>query len=231
MKVQVEDLIVYLTAAVKEKIELWTTMARGEVSGLGIVEEMNEGSYRGYKVTDLYLAEQSCNGSGTVITPESAAKLMIELETRGIDTGKLKFWWHSHGDIGVMWSGTDEENIQGFKPKDYFISLVTNKKGKSLCRVDVFKPIRLCVDEVRMDLILPDMGLEEECKKEFAARVTEKSYLCEPYKPLDPKRREEISRLSEEEITNMLCTGEIDWWEVEEVQNEELMEGGYFDDF
>jgi hypothetical protein len=234
MKVRVEDIAVYLEAAVKEKINHWVKMAQGEVSGLGLVEEINDlGLIRGYRVTDVFLAEQSCNGSGTVISPESGAKLMIELEMMGIDTGKLKLWWHSHADLGVFWSGTDDETISGFRPQDYFISLVVNKDGKSLCRLDIFKPIRLSIEDVRTDVIIPGLGLEEECKKEFAEKVKENSFTWTPRSSPNRFTKEQLKNFSEEEITNMLCTGEIEWWEIEELENERWLsqEGGYFNDF
>ena len=225
MKVSVKDLIVYLDAAVQEKIDHWVRMAKGEVSGLGLVTELTEnGLIWAFQVTDVFLAEQSCNGSETLISPEATARLMLDLDTRGFDTGRLKFWFHSHGDMKVFWSNTDDATIGGFRPKDYFISQVVNKEGKELCRVDIFRPILICLDEVRTDVIIPSLGLEEQCKKEFAAKVRESLFSWTPAPKPKTLSKEQLKNLSEEEITNMLCTGELDWWELEEFEQETFLD-------
>ncbi len=112
MKIEAAELRVLIKAEARDKINQWVAMAQGEVSGLGMVEEIDGG----FIVTDVFLPFQKCGGSNTDVEPEAVARLMIDLESQGLDSSCLKFWWHSHSDMPVFWSGTDTSTINKFKP-------------------------------------------------------------------------------------------------------------------
>jgi hypothetical protein len=144
MKITAEDIRLYLLPEVEERMRHYTNLAAGEVSGLGTVEQFDGG----FLVTDLFLPKQSCSPGGTELDQESVATLLMELDDAGADAGSLRFWWHSHGSMDVFWSRTDEECIDNLANGDYVLSLVTNKKGHTLARLDIFKPVRVTVDQV-----------------------------------------------------------------------------------
>ncbi len=205
MKVEAQDVKVWINAEAMQKMELWTDMAQGEISGLGMVEE----TQGGYLVSDVFLPYQKCGASDTDLTPEGVAGLMIELESLGLAPSQLKFWWHSHVNMKVFWSGKDRDTINGFAPHDYFISAVINKAGELLTRIDFYHPLRLAFQEVDTEIMLPDFGVEEECQELFRERVIEKEKAVEVvFTDFD---------LSYEEITNKVSTGELDWREAEEM--------------
>ena len=67
-----------------------------------------------------------------------AGAFVLSLVDEGRDPGKLKLWWHSHAREEVFWSGEDEETIEHFA-NDWMISLETNHRMKTLCRLDHYE--------------------------------------------------------------------------------------------
>ena len=216
MKVEVEKLTVWIDAKAKEQLDLWVEMAKGEISGLGLVEEIFNHNLQGFLITEIFLPYQNSSEAQTSIEPEGVAKLMLEAEKQGHDPAQLKFWFHSHGTMQVFWSGTDQATIQRFRPKDYFISTVVNKAGQMRSRVDFYQPLRLGLDEVPTEVLMPEFGQREVCKQLFDERVKEGVSFSDgqlfPYAPSDPSR---------EEIINAYCKGELTWPEAENFLSEE----------
>jgi len=167
MKITAEDIRLYLLPQVEERIRHYTDLAAGEVSGLGTVEEFDGG----FLVTDLFLPKQTCFPGGTDLDQDSVATLIMELDQTGKDVGTLRFWWHSHGSLDVFWSGTDEECINNLANGDYVLSLVTNKRGQVLARLDIFRPVRVVVDEVSVSVRSRGQSLRDQCRREVEERV------------------------------------------------------------
>ena len=150
-----------------ERILHYVDLAPGEVSCLGTVERDGEALV----VTDLFLPKQSCSGASTEMDPADVAKLLVDLEQQGIDPKTLRLWLHSHADMNCFWSGTDTETIAGLCNDGFLLSIVTNKAGRMLARVDVFEPIPFTIDKVPIEPLLPDFGLREQCQAEIEAKV------------------------------------------------------------
>ena len=169
MKMNSDSFRLFLLPEVEEKIRHYTALAAGEVSGLGLVEEV-EG---GFLVTRIFLPRQECSPGGTELDQDWVAALLVTLEEEGIDSGKLRCWFHSHSSFNVFWSPTNEECITGLANDNYYISLVVNKAGDMLARLDIFKPVRVTIDSVPVVVRGEDTRLLEQCRTEFAERVTE----------------------------------------------------------
>jgi proteasome lid subunit RPN8/RPN11 len=152
---------------VLERIRHYVALAPGEVSALGIVQRDDEDLV----VTELFLPRQVCSAASTDMDPSDVAKIMVDLEAQGIDARTVRLWLHSHADMNCFWSGTDTETIAGLCNDGFVLSIVTNKKGAMLARVDVFQPIRFMIDKVPVEPLLPDFGLRDACKAEIEARV------------------------------------------------------------
>ena len=161
------DLILYLSCEVNELIESWLEISEGEFSALGIVEEVE----KGFLVKEIFLPEQNCSNAETVIEPEAVAKLLLELENAGYDPSRLRFWFHSHAHMEVFWSKTDLETISLLANDSYFISMVANKRGEYLVRVDIYHPCELHFDEVPVKVQIPSLGLKELAQELFFQRV------------------------------------------------------------
>jgi hypothetical protein len=237
MKVEAREIKILVEAEAMAQLKLWVQLAKGEISFLGLVDQVEDG----FIITRIFLPFQSCNGAATNIEADAVAKLMIELEAKGIDTSNLKAWIHSHADMQVFWSGTDTSTIEKFKPEDYFVSLVINKKNEIKARVDFYRPFRLCFQDVSVEIKLPDFGVGESCKTLFDERVKEAGFFGIKENDLvistpgfggrKGERSEFTMGMTEEEIINKVSTGEMTWQEAEELMTNAQGEERWLYDF
>lgn len=215
MRMTADDIRLYLLPEVEERIRHYTTLAAGEVSGLGTVEEFNGG----FLVTDLFLPKQTCSPGGTELDQDSVATVIMELDQAGVDSGALRFWHHSHGNLDVFWSHTDEQCINNLANGDYVLSLVTNKKGHTLARLDIFKPVRITVDQVPVSVRSRNDALLDMCRQEIQEKVAN----TVPFAPVRfPQRGPELlpawGEVQDEfdEIEELFMAGEMTWQEYED---------------
>lgn len=121
---------------VATKLKYYTKLAPGEISGMGKTKVNEDGDII---FTDIMLFTQKCSGATTDIDDEALAKWMYELRTKGESLKDWNLWWHTHNDMAVFWSGTDDKCIKDHSHgNNYLISLVTNKAGDYLGRLDIF---------------------------------------------------------------------------------------------
>ena len=121
-----------------------------EISGLGIVDTLPEG----LMIKSVHLLKQEGGASHTEMDPEAIAELMMEIDAAGEDTGKLRFWWHSHpgssGNPGP--SGTDINTFASFGrgapgiAPDWYINAIFNSGGGQYWRLDIYRPIRTAIE-------------------------------------------------------------------------------------
>lgn len=163
-----------LSLQVNEKITHWVELAEGEVSGLGIVDPVfaEGGVIEAFEVEDVFLLEQVSTKSNTELDPQAVAEFLVEAEEEGF-ADRVHLWWHSHGDMDVFWSGTDDACIEGMGGDPYLVSLVVNKAGERRARLDTFSPFRITVDHLPCSVILPSLELREQCEREFDDKVHE----------------------------------------------------------
>lgn len=113
--------IVRIDNEVFRKIMHWVNKSQYEVSGLGTVVLEGNGIFR---VTQAILLPQKNGAAHTDIEPEDVGKLMYAMKD---SLGDLRFWWHSHVDMDVFWSGTDWDTIKKIGQGGWFLSTVFNK--------------------------------------------------------------------------------------------------------
>lgn len=162
--------VVLVTALALTKIRTWTKLAAGEFSALGTVL-VRDGSLL---VTDVHLVEQVSSHGSTVMDDAGLARLLIDLEAAGEDSSMLRLWVHSHGVMEAFWSGTDERCIHGLNNHEWVLSWVTNKAGDDRLRLDLYEPIRVTLDHLKLQVHLEDLGLGEWCAEQFADKVDER---------------------------------------------------------
>lgn len=104
------------------RIMHWINKSSHEVSGLGLLSIEPNGVFR---VSHVMLVPQANTGTSTDIEAEDAAKLLYQCRDM---PGELRFWWHSHVDMNVFWSGTDMDTIRKLGEAGWFLSTVFNKK-------------------------------------------------------------------------------------------------------
>lgn len=161
-----------------QKLWLWADMADGEVSALGLVEDIrdeNTGLISVLRITDFLLLKQQCNAVETVMDPAAVSQLMMDMEEAEIDSSKLRCWAHSHDTMSVFWSDVDHECISGLANGEWVLSLVINKKRESLMRLDIYHPAHMFLPDVVWEVYYPmNNGLEQSCIEQFKAKVTER---------------------------------------------------------
>ena len=145
------------------KIMYWVDKATGEVSGFGYLKVNDDGDIVVY---DAFLVEQDCTGSNTEMTDEGVAKAMVDAHGAG-ELDNMKLWWHSHADMDVFWSGTDEECIRSIGGSKWWLSSVFNKKKKSKNRIDVFRPMQMTTDDLPLRVAYEEREVKRELREQL----------------------------------------------------------------
>ena len=209
IKVQVDALAL-------QKMWQWVDLAKGEVSALGLVEDVrnaDSGAVTSLIISDFFLVKQQCSPDETNMDSQGVAELIASLESKNIDSGKIRCWCHSHGDLSVFWSGQDDECIRGLSNGDWLLSLVVNKARGTMMRLDQYHPCHLylsdCIWEVRYPLV---DGLALQCLQEFKTKVTETRISFSNGKLHDASRIEDLKIAQERgAMTQEDLEDEIDW--------------------
>jgi hypothetical protein len=153
---------VLVDAETMERIWQWTELAKGEFSCLAVVS------------ADLYvhgvqLFDQVNSSASTELDQGALAQFLCEHEA----PEKVRAWIHSHGTLAVFWSDQDESCIAGLANESFLISIVVNKRHDLRCRIDVFQPLRMTIDEVPVEIRWPSKALQQECTDLFKKHVVE----------------------------------------------------------
>lgn len=163
---------VFYTKEVWDSIWYIVDQCKKEVGWLGLVEELANGDYL---ITEIFVPKQEVTSVTTEMEPEALAKLAMQLLDEDKDPSKLRYWGHSHVDMPVRPSATDEDQVDEYlEHADWFIRGIYNKKGDT--KVDVYDMrvnfLYTCVDD-RLDLPPVDETLKDKIDAELKANVTE----------------------------------------------------------
>ena len=142
--------MIYILPEAKMKLDAYVGLAKGEISGLGKVIRLKKGTLL---IQDLFIFDQKCTPSETVLDSSAVADFMTDMISAGEDPSCVRLWWHSHADMKVFWSTTDDATIFGFN-NEWMLSLVTNFFGDYLCRVDSFQPMQMTAYDVPLQVFL-----------------------------------------------------------------------------
>ena len=177
--------IVHLDERVFQKIMHWCRKAGNfEVSGLGNV--IYDQKTNVFLVNEVYLLDQENTGTTSDIDEKALGKLMYEHHKSEIE-GELKFWWHSHADMGVFWSTTDMATIKQLGGEGSFLSTVFNKKEEMRSAFYMTDPISVFVDE--LDTVVIQSFGDKDIEKHLAkmglqirpGKLGEFRWLVEPF--------------------------------------------------
>lgn len=174
---------VVLSELANRKLKYYIDNIDYEISGLGLVEKREDGSLY---VPDIFLLTQEVSGAETDLDPAAVAKflddklqekIIVDGEEVDFPVENIKLWWHSHVNMGVFWSGTDSatcNRLDNESPEEnWYLSIVGNKRGDRLARVDVFQPHRMWQNEVRIEVEALDPDpLIAEIQAEIEEKVT-----------------------------------------------------------
>lgn len=138
---------------VHQKIMHWVQNTDKEISGLGKI--INDNGK--LKVIEAMLLPQRNTASSTDIEPEDVGKAMFELK----DTpGELRWWWHSHVNMGVFWSGTDDDTMEKLSTPGWFVHSVFNKQWQVRTAIQYGKPFPYRIDEIPLLVNHPNISAD-----------------------------------------------------------------------
>lgn len=120
-----------------EKLLLYAERCPVEIGGLGTVREDTEGLL----ITDVVLLAQKVSAWDTELDADALFDFLGHLVAGGDDAAGVRLWWHSHGDMDLVWSDTDCATIANL-PGDFWVALLVNRRGEVACRLDAFAPRR-----------------------------------------------------------------------------------------
>lgn len=165
---------ILIAARAFHRLKLLLGLCPAEIAGLGYVTPHP----RGFLVRDVLVLPQLVTDSDAELDPEALSRFLARFVAEGGDPSSIQFWWHSHVDGEVYWSETDLETIERF-PGNQVISVVGNRQGELLCRLDLFTPRRerlqdlpLVVASETEDPAALDLEmLRQEVRAEIRAKV------------------------------------------------------------
>lgn len=161
---------VLITPRAFQKLRLYIELCPMEIGGLGEVECHGANLL----ITDLFILPQKVSPSETELDPTAMLEMLERCVSEGRNPASLCFWWHSHADLGLEWSETDERTITTF-PGDFLLSVVGNKSGALACRLDILHPTPQGFNDLSLT-ILPGTGAAAD---ETALRTAIIAEMCE----------------------------------------------------
>ena len=155
-----------------QRLMLFAELCQWEISGLAKVKHENGI----FTVSDVIVLPQTVSGASTVLSQDGLAEFLDEVVKNGGDPSEWRCWWHSHANMDCFWSQTDEATIEDFdleqEANNWWLSVVVNKAGTVLSRLDVFQPVRITLDRLSWGFV-PDENLRAQVLQEIETNVKE----------------------------------------------------------
>lgn len=164
---------VYITPLARKKMEIYCDLCDKEVGWMGFVEKSEQEHI--FLISDFVLLRQEVHAATTEIDPKALLELWDGLDEN--KQGKMKIWGHSHVNMSPTPSGQDDDQMKYFEEgNDWFIRLITNKKGDmNITIYDYKNGIEIHTDE----LYTYDeevSALRKQIQEEIKDKVKEKTY-------------------------------------------------------
>lgn len=159
-----------------KKMYYYIDIASKEVGWLGTASEVGKFIY---EIEDVWLLRQEVTGSETDIKEHNLTEFAEEImkQPGGINTlNKMRFWGHSHVNMGVFASKTDDDTMQIFHGSghEFFIRGIFNKNGEAKFSLYLYK-VGLYFHETPWERMpQPIDPLRTIIEAEFKERVTER---------------------------------------------------------
>lgn len=161
---------ILITPEAFQRLKFCIEICPSEISGLGRVEPYENNLL----ISEVFILKQKVSSSDTELDPEGVCQLLSRFIQEGRDPSSIRLWWHSHGEMDVEWSDTDEKTIHSFNG-DYMVSVMGNKQGQFLCRLDFFSPERRVMEGLPLVPLAEDGGSDELALREsIEAEIQEK---------------------------------------------------------
>lgn len=162
---------VLITPRAFQKLRLYIELCPMEIGGLGEVERDGPNLV----ITDLFILPQKVSPAETELDSAAIFDILQCCVAEGRNPASLCLWWHSHADLDVEWSATDERTIKSF-PGDFMLSLVGNKAGDFGCRLDIRHPTPQVLGDLALTVLSGPDGEADEAamRSTIIAEIVEK---------------------------------------------------------
>lgn len=172
---------VYILPEARAKMEMYCELCAKEIGWLGFVKKYPG---TGYLITDVVLLKQEVHATTTEIDP--AALLDFWGTVPPEQQADIKLWGHSHVNMSPSPSGQDDSQMDYFKDgNDWFIRLITNKKGDmNITIYDYVNGVQI-TDDVLHTFNPKRAELKAQIEAEIKEKVKEKTYTA-PAKTTTP---------------------------------------------
>lgn len=159
----------------KSRVEMFDVVTKvRKQNGQHSFDVIEKQTVQGLLVYDIEILPQIVSGVHSTIDEETLVAFLTKKTQDGESVKDYKVWWHSHVNMAAFFSGTDVGTIEesdGSFP--YLLSIVTNKPGDILTRLDVFGD--LPTPNVQVDFSIQEQDnkpLRNYIKREIAEKVT-----------------------------------------------------------
>jgi hypothetical protein len=164
---------VLIPIKVYQKLRMYADSVEGEICGMGKVKVLDD--QETIRIEDVRIFKQKVSSVEAKLDKRALGPFYDDLIKNGEDPAMWRLHWHSHADMGVSWSGKDNETMNDWdnqmKEDNWFLSLLTNHDGEILIRLDIFAPFRFTKNNVQFDIIFEDDELRDEIEKDVQKNV------------------------------------------------------------
>lgn len=154
--------------AIEERIHGYAMSVESEIAGMGKVRVENNDSII---VEEVMIYEQEVTGATADLSTKSLAKWQSDIVKAGGSPKQWKLWWHSHDNMPAFFSGRDVATIDGQTEGEWLISLVVNKKREREARLDLYRPFRMYMDKLEIEIQGEAYTIPADIAREVAEKV------------------------------------------------------------
>jgi len=163
---------------VEQRIWHWVEKADFEVSGFGKVSYDSE--QNAFIVHSVCLLKQEGGAAHTDIDPGSLSRAQYLLRD---SPGDLRFWWHSHVNMGVFMSAQDRKTVEEMGEQGWCLAVVYNKRRERKSAISYsyqtsFKRALAYQEDLPIETVMSAPTLEQIAAwdAEFDENVIKKSW-------------------------------------------------------
>lgn len=185
---EIDGFHVRITREAHEKMKAYIALCPMEVSGFGKTVIQPDGIL----IEEVFLIKQEVTGATTEMDPQAVYQAVMDAAMEGEDTSTWGLWWHSHVNFAAFFSGQDMATIEALKADTPLVSIVSNKKGEYFVQVDMYKPFRLSLSEVPLEVVYPP---SEEIRLAAQIELNQKVRMVKPPVVLQGLKAASVIRL------------------------------------
>lgn len=150
------------------KIFAYVDLVETEITGFADCEYNEEDN--AFKIGEVYLLEQEASGAEVEMSEEKVSEFTLQMINQG-KTQLPRCWWHSHVNMNVFFSGTDETAIKELQNDSFLLALVVNKSRELKADITISKPFYYRWKDLPVEIDYSAGEIPEELRKEVEKKV------------------------------------------------------------